>query len=116
MRTRGGLTEEARHLCFARRYLRHHVPALGAVRRHVLSVRAPILLGVMAQLMLRPSRQIIRTYRIPAAVVAEAYTRNPSHRELTAASIGKVRDLCREVGLVTTRTAWLWRRMGIAPG
>ncbi len=109
------VTEEARHLCFARQYLRQNVPRLGPVRHHVLSIRAPILLGIMARLMLRPSRRIIRTYRIPAAVVAEAYTRNPAHRELIAASISKVRDLCRELGIITTRTAWLWRRMGIAP-
>jgi hypothetical protein len=108
------VTEEARHLCFARQYLRQNVPALGPVRRSILSVRAPILLGIMARLMLRPSEQIIRTYRIPPAVVAEAYTRNPAHRELTAEAIRKVRDLCRELGIITARTAWLWRRMGIA--
>jgi hypothetical protein len=109
------VTEEARHLCFARHYLRQHVPRLGPVRRRVLSVRAPILLGVMAQLMLRPPRQIIRTYGIPPAVVAEAYTHNPAHRELTIASVRKVHDLCRELGIITPRTARLWRRMGIAP-
>ena len=109
------VTEEARHLCFARQYLRQNVPRLGPVRRHILSIRAPILLGIMAQLMLRPSRQIIRTYRIPSAVVAEAYTRNPEHRALTIAAIAKVRDLCRELGIITPRTARLWRLMGAAP-
>jgi len=108
------VTEEARHLCFARQYLRQNVPKLGPGRRFVLSARAPILLGIMAQLMLRPSRQIIRTYRIPPAVVAEAYTRNPAHRELTVESIRKVRDLCRELGIITAGTARLWRVMGVA--
>src|SRR5438477_4170683 len=52
------ITEEARHLCFARHYLKRHVPQLGVVRRAVLAVRAPLILAVMAQLMMRPSREI----------------------------------------------------------
>src|SRR5262245_45911005 len=33
------VTEEARHLCFARHYLREHVPRLGRLRHFVLQVR-----------------------------------------------------------------------------
>src|SRR5436309_10697862 len=77
------VTEEARHLCFARHYLKQRVPELGRVRRTLLSVRAPVILAVMAQLMMKPSSEIIRTYRIPRDVVTEAYTRNPRHRAET---------------------------------
>src|SRR5213593_2508472 len=58
------VTEEARHLCFARHYLMQRVPELGVVRRTALAVRAPLILAVMAQLMMRPSREIVRTYGI----------------------------------------------------
>ena len=71
------VTEEARHLCFARHYLKEHAPRLGPVRRFVLSRRAPFILAIMAQMMMRPSAQIVRTYGIPRAVIREAYTRNP---------------------------------------
>jgi len=107
------VTEEARHLCFARSYLRGQVPRLGAARRASLALQAPLVLGQMAQAMLRPSSDVVRTYAIPADVIAEAYTKNPRHRENTMATLGKLRDLCREIGIVTPWSVPLWRRAGI---
>jgi para-aminobenzoate N-oxygenase AurF len=104
------VTEEARHLCFARHYLKERVGRLGRARRLMLTVRTPIILAVMAQLMMRPSPQVVRTYAIPKAVVAEAYTRNPVHRARTIEAVAKVRTLCQELGIVAPR---LWRRLGI---
>lgn len=109
------VTEEARHLSFARHYLRRHVPALGGVRRFVLSRRAPVILGIMAQMMMRPSPRIVRAYGIPKAVLAEAYGRNPVHRARTLEAIGKVRRLLDELGLVTPGAAVVWRAVGLAP-
>jgi len=107
------VTEEARHLCFARHYLRTAVPRLGAARRASLALQAPLVLGQMAQAMLRPSADVVRTHGIPAAVIAEAYTRNPRHRENTLAALAKLRDLCREIGIVTPWSVRLWRAAGI---
>src|SRR5438093_991830 len=107
------VTEEARHLSFARHYLRAHVPLLTPAARARLALQAPLILGPMAQLMMRPSAEIVRTYRIPGEVVAEAYTRNPRHRAKTVEALGKVRDLCREIGIVTRWSLPLWQRMGI---
>jgi hypothetical protein len=107
------VTEEARHLCFARHYLKEHVPALGTVRRLALAVQAPVILGIMAQVMLRPSSHLVRTYRIPRAVIAEAYARNPHHRTKTLESLRKVRALCGELGIITPASARLWRLLGI---
>jgi hypothetical protein len=107
------VTEEARHLCFARHYLKEHVGRLGPVPRAALAVAAPFVLGQMAQIMLRPSSDIVRTYAIPPAVVAEAYTQNPLHRARTRESLAKVRALCQELGLVTASSVALWRAFGI---
>ena len=107
------VTEEARHLCFARHYLREHVARLGTVGRFGLSLRAPIILGLMAPLMLRPSEQIARTYGIPRAVMREAYSRNPVHRAKMREALGKVRDLCVELGLVTWISRRLWQMLGL---
>jgi hypothetical protein len=107
------VTEEARHLCFARHHLKRNVPRLGPVRRWVLSRRAPFILAVMSQLMLRPSAQIIRTYGIPREVIREAYTRNPAHRAKTLESLRKVRELLVEVGVVPPGAERLWRWLGI---
>ena len=107
------VTEEARHLCFARHYLKEHAHRLGPVRRFMLSRGAPLILAVMAQMMMRPSGQIVRTYGIPRAVIREAYTRNPVHRARTLDALRKVRELCAEIGLITPGSTWLWRLLGV---
>ena len=107
------VTEEARHLCFARHYLREHVPQLGPVKRFVLSRRAPMILAVMAQMMMRPSGQVARTYGIPRDVLREAYSRNPVHRARTLEALEKVRTLLDELGLVPPAAQRMWRWLGI---
>ncbi len=107
------VTEEARHLCFARHYLRTHVPALSARSRAALAIQAPLILGQMAHMMMRPSGAIVRSYDIPRDVIAAAYTRNPDHRASTLAALGKVRALCEEVGIITPWSIALWRMAGI---
>src|SRR5207253_2022804 len=96
------------------------VPGLGfwdrlGSRRVVATARRfpPLVLGQMAQAMLRPSADVVRTHGIPAGVIAEAYTRNPRHRENTLAALAKLRDLCRDVGIVTPWSVRLWRAAGI---
>jgi hypothetical protein len=107
------VTEEARHLCFARHYLRTHVPDLGPLARASLALQAPLVLGPMAQMMMRPSPAIVRTYDMPKAVIAEAYTQNPRHRQNTLAALAKLRALCRDIGLITPWSVRVWRAMGI---
>ena len=107
------VTEEARHLSFARHYLKRTVPQLGRTRRLQLSVFAPLILGSMAQMMLKPSPQLVRRYAIPADVIDEAYTRNARHYAETVASLGKVRRLCEDLGLVNRPQAWAWRHLGL---
>jgi hypothetical protein len=107
------VTEEARHLSFARCYLKRTVPALSPLRRTRLAVAAPVILGQMAELMLKPSPQLIARYRIPKAVIAEGYRRNPRHRAETAASLAKVRRLCADLGLTRSPYGVLWKLVGL---
>jgi para-aminobenzoate N-oxygenase AurF len=107
------VTEEARHLCFARQYLRARVPSLPAPKRAALALGAPLILGQMAKLMMQPSAQITRTYGIPDAVIDEAYTKNPEHRRKTVVALTKVRELCRELDLVTPWSRRVWELGGI---
>jgi hypothetical protein len=102
------VTEEARHLSFARHYLRRTVPGLSRVRRCRLAVTAPFILGSLAQMMLRPSPQLVAKYQIPRQVIAQAYTRNPHYRAQTTASLAKVRALCTELGLTGRPYGLLW--------
>ncbi len=111
--TRIHVLEEARHLCFAKAFLRHHVPQLSWARKLFLQVRAPLIFWAMARQMLEPPKAIVRTYRIPDAVVAEAYTNNPVHRHQLGESLENVRALCAELGVIAPWSAAIWRRLGI---
>ena len=107
------VTEEARHLSFARHYLKRRVPELSRIRRTELAIGAPLVLAAMAQMMLRPSRQIVAEYGIPKAVLDQAYTRNPAHKAATVESLQKVRRLCEELGLLTPANQRFWRILGL---
>jgi hypothetical protein len=105
------VTEEARHLSFARHYLRAQAPSLGRLDRLRLGAGAPVILSVMAQMMLKPSAQLVKRYRIPRSVMREAYTRNPAHRAESLASMRRVRKLCADMGLLTPGYRKVWRAL-----
>jgi len=63
----------------------------------------------MAQLMLKPSPQLVERYRIPPDVIAAAYTANPAHHAETLASLSKIRKLCGELGLLRQPYPLLWK-------
>jgi hypothetical protein len=107
------VTEEARHLSFARHYLKRNVPRLGFARRTWLSIETPVILGLMAATMLYPSPQIVRTYRIPKVVLREAFSDNPSNRQHVRDSLRKVRRLAEDLGLMTPVSKLIWKAFGI---
>jgi hypothetical protein len=107
------VTEEARHLSFARHYLKRHVPALGRFKRQMLAIQVPFILGQMAAQMLVAPPQIVKAYGIPRAVVRAAYSGNSSSRQYVKDSLRKVRDLAVELGIVPPHARLLWRRFGI---
>jgi len=109
------ITEEARHLCFARHFLRQRVPELGTLRRMQLMYRTPMLLSRMAPLMMQPSPQVVATYKIPRDVIVQAYRHNRVHRDRVHEALAKVRELCVELDLVTPRSQQLWKRLGVWP-
>jgi hypothetical protein len=109
------ITEEARHLSFARLYLRRNVPKLGSFKKRMLSIRTPLILGQMSQMMMRPSQQIVRRYGIPESVLREAYDDNRLHKQRTAEAVAKVRTLCQELGIITPGTVRLWKAFHLWP-
>lgn len=106
------VTEEARHLSFARHYLRHRVPELGRVRRFVLSVAAPLLLGEMAQQMLLPSESLLKQHGLKKGALKREVEMGEA-RQFVKDSVGKVRRLCVELGLVTRVSKPIWRAVGL---
>lgn len=107
------VTEEARHLSFARQYLRHNVPQLPAWRRRALTVQAPMVLATMASVMMRPPRHIVRAYDLPKSVIDEAYGPGTPSRQQVRDSLRKVRSLLVDLGLVTPVSRRLWEAFDI---
>jgi P-aminobenzoate N-oxygenase AurF len=107
------VTEEARHLSFARGYLRTNVPKLPAWRRRAMAMQAPLILATEASVMLRPPRHLVRTYGVPDAALREAYGPGSQNRQDAKDSLRKVRNLLVELGLVPPVAKRLWQRLGI---
>ncbi|MGH9283576.1 MAG: AurF N-oxygenase family protein [Acidimicrobiales bacterium] len=106
------VAEEARHLSFARHYLNERTPRMSRSRRAVLALMAPVVLGVMARLMLRPPGDLIREFDIGKDVLRAAFD-TPEAKATLAESVAKTRRLWVELGLVGPFSRQLWKAAGI---
>lgn len=104
--------EEARHIAFARTYLKELVPTLSPYRRHLLAIRTPLVLWIMAPLMIDPSTELHRVHGVPKEVLREART-SEAGRQLRRDSVSKLRRLCRDLDLLTPAGRWMWKRVGL---
>ncbi len=111
--TRIHITEEARHMSFARHYLRRTVPRLGAVKRFVMRVRTPIVFKIASLLMMRPSSHMVRTYAIPEAAMRAAYGPGSPAQQRTLDALRKPRELCWELGVLNEPWSRVWKALGI---
>lgn len=105
------VTEEARHLSFARQYLKRNVPKLSVLRRRALADIAPLLFGTMGRIMVYPSGRMARAYGVPRAELRRA-RRSPESRQLLRDALSKPRRLCAELGLMTGPARLLWKAVG----
>ncbi len=109
------VTEEARHMSFARHALRNRVPELSRTRKARLGLCVPLILGFMGKMMMEASPRIAREYNIPREVVDAAYSKNLIHRRRIHDASTKLFGLCEELGLVNPWSVRLWRMMRILP-
>lgn len=107
------VTEEARHIAFARHYLRRNVPKLGAVKMTILRLRTALVMKIAGQMMSRPSAHVVRTYNIPREVLREAYGPGSRGAEFMRRALFKPRELAWELGVLNERWTPLWQRLGI---
>ncbi len=106
------IAEEARHISFARHYLKHRVPKMNRVRRRSLSVAAPLILGLMARVMLAPPGPMVKHYGIPKDVIREAYGSEAWAQELKNC-VAKIRELAAELGMVDGFSRPIWKAVGL---
>ncbi|MCW2948602.1 MAG: hypothetical protein JWR24_5319 [Actinoallomurus sp.] len=106
------IAEEARHISFARHYLKHRVPKINIVRRKVLGVATPLILGLMARIMLAPPGPMVKHFNIPKDVIREAYGHEAWGAELKNC-VAKVRDLAAELDMIDPVSKRVWRAVGL---
>lgn len=106
--TRIHVTEEARHISFARHFLHTEVPKMGRVRRHALALQVPIVLGIMTPIMLKPPPDLRRHVGLPNEVVQEAF-RSDKGRHLLANSVAKIQRQIEDLDLMTPASAQIWK-------
>jgi hypothetical protein len=75
------VTEEARHLHFAQRYLEEQVPKLSAGKRRFIQLVLPTILRDAQRMMLSPGPSVIRAYGIPSQTLRDCYGPGSAHRE-----------------------------------
>lgn len=105
------VTEEARHISFARQYLRTEIPKLSWLRRMHVAIATPIVLGIMTPLMVNPPAELVRS-GVPRDVIRQA-ARSPEARTLRVEAVGKLRRFCRDLGLMNPVASMVWRLAGL---
>jgi P-aminobenzoate N-oxygenase AurF len=101
------VTEEARHIAFARHYLRRSLPRLPRRGNAWMSLLFPVFMWVGARLMVRPGSAFRKANGIPRDVLRKVNS-SLEARVLFAGSVQKVRDLADELKLMNpvARLAW----------
>ncbi|MEV0354926.1 diiron oxygenase [Nocardia sp. NPDC050697] len=107
------IAEEARHIGFAHRYLQHKVPKLAPRQRFLVSVLTPVIMRVLCDVIMKPSRAMRRDLDIPAHVIDQAWWGSESSRAMLRDTFADVRMLAVELELMNPVARRVWRALGI---
>jgi hypothetical protein len=108
------VTEEARHICFAERFLAERLPRATWLERGVLAWTVPVIFATSKQMLLEPDARLVARYRIPRSTLREAYGKGSAHQRTTSRLMEPVKRLCEEHRLFERRHAALWRALGLS--
>lgn len=87
------VTEEARHVHFAERFLRERMPHVSRFRRWRLRRFVPAILRDGERLMLQPSAQLVHDFSIPESVLARSFGPGSAHRAKVCQIVAPVHAL-----------------------
>ena len=105
------VTEEARHVRYAREELAALMPRLTSFQRRLAQALTPIVAYVVIRSYINPD--VYASVGLDPQVARRAALSNPYHRDTIAWSARKVMPFLREVGIVGGPFARLWRRAGL---
>jgi hypothetical protein len=104
------VAEEARHISFAHHYIRRNAPRLGRVEKFMISLLFPVIMRVLCDVIMVPSKSFRQEFGIPRKVMKDLWWRNPESRERLQELFGDVRMLADQADLRRGRLARLmWK-------
>ncbi|GGF36281.1 hypothetical protein GCM10011519_07230 [Marmoricola endophyticus] len=107
------VAEEARHIGFAHEFLQHNASRLSRRERALISVAVPVIMRVLCDEILVPSKQAQAAMGIPDATMKEAFWDSPRSQKFLRDLFGDVRMLAEECGLMNRTSRKVWRAMKI---
>lgn len=107
------IAEEARHISFAHEFLARVVPALPPLRKAIFSVAFPVIMRILCDVIMKPSRAFAKAYGIPDDVLKELFWELPSSRKLLRDFFADVRTLAEGTGIMNPVSRRVWTALGI---
>lgn len=107
------VAEEARHISFAHEALKQRVPTMGRAHKFAVSLAFPVIMRVLGDAIMIPSRRIIRDVGVPLEVLQEVFWDSPEGKELLREVFADVRMLAEQLDLMNPASRRVWRALGI---
>lgn len=107
------VAEEARHISFAKNQIQEFVPKLSPVQKAAFAVGLPIILRVLADVIMKPSKEELKSAGIPLDVAKEIWWDSENGRRVLHELFPDSRKLADDLGLRGRLGKAAWRAMGI---
>ena len=107
------VAEEARHISFAHTYVARNAPKLSRSQNLAVSLAFPVIMRLLCDAILKPTKEFRDEFDIPDEVVRELYWDAPESRRFLSDLFGDVRKLAEESGLMNPMARRMWKAMKI---
>ena len=107
------IAEEARHISFAHEYLKRNVPKVGRVQKGVLSVVFPVVMRLLGDAIMVPSKKMTKDVGVPKSVLKEVFWDSPEARDMLSDVFYDVRALADELDLMNPVSRRVWKALKI---